>query len=277
MKRVIKLAISVLWFIGMSLATLVMGRNRPLVILYYHAVPAHFRAQFGRQLDVVKACALVVPADYVGDLGASHRLVAITFDDAFTCVTDIALPELAMRAMPSTIFIPSGALGCLPAWEMEEDTEDRSEAVATESILRSAISPLVVLGAHSVSHPHLTRIGHAAAWEEITCAKAELEQKFAVPIELFAFPYGEHNAETVMMCREAGYKHAYTVIPQNIDADRGDFLRGRVSVSPVDSALEFWLKIHGGYVWMRYASALKRVLSSRGSANHLQARCASDA
>ena len=277
MKRKVKLAISVLYFIVTALASLVTGRNRQLVILFYHAIPSHLRAHFARQLDAVKACADVVPADYAGDVEAKRRLVAITFDDAFTSVSDIALPELAARGMTSTIFVPSGALGFSPAWEMEGDAADRGETVANEDVLGSVISPLVSLGAHSVSHPHLTRIGQAAAWEEIACAKSELECKFRIPIELFAFPYGEHNAETVTMCREVGYKHAYTVIPQNIDTNRGEFLRGRICVSPADSALEFWLKIRGGYVWMRYASALKRVLLSHWSVKRLDTRCSSDA
>jgi peptidoglycan/xylan/chitin deacetylase (PgdA/CDA1 family) len=277
MKRAIKLAISVICFAAISLAGLVTGRNRQFVILYYHAVPPHLRARFARQLDALKECASVVPADYAGDVESNRRLAAITFDDAFVSVIDVALPELAMRGMPSTIFVPSGALGSSPSWEMEGDAVDRGETVASEQILRAVVSHLVSLGAHSVSHPDLTRIGQSAAREEIACSRSELEHKIGVPIELFAFPYGEHDAETVTMCREAGYRHAYTVVPQNIDSSRGDFLRGRISVSPADSALEFWLKIRGGYLWMRYASALKRALAGHGSARDLDGRSASGA
>lgn len=276
MTRVIKIAASIVYFAVAALIALLTGRRQPrLVVLYYHAVPARLSERFVRQLDAVKKCARVVPADYQEAGEGNRRLVAITFDDAFQSVVDVALPELAMRGMHATIFVPSGALGRSPEWEMEGSAEDRSEIIATCETLNLVASPLVSIGAHTVSHPHLTRLGCEAARAEITRSKADLEGMLGTPVQLFAFPYGDYDAQTVKLCREAGYKYAFTIVPELINIRSDEFLRGRVAVTPADGALEFWLKIHGAYAWMRNASALKRALlhrhydSARSNSRHV--------
>jgi len=264
MKRLAKLIISVIYFSAATTMSMVSGRQRSrLVILYYHAVPPHSRIQFARQLDAIAACGKVVPADCADATFDGRHLIAITFDDAFMSVVDVALPELSSRGMTATIFVPSGVLGRRPQWQMESDG-DRNECVASEATLSSIASSQVVFGAHSVSHPHLTEIPPEEAWREIANCKRDLEGKLRAPVELFAFPYGDFNSELVGMCRKAGYRHCYSIIPQALNPSVKDFLRGRVAVDLQDGKLEFWLKIRGAYSWMAYASNLKRRLFQTG-------------
>jgi peptidoglycan/xylan/chitin deacetylase (PgdA/CDA1 family) len=68
------------------------------------------------------------------------------------------------------------------------------------------------IGAHTVTHPILARLGAAAARNEIERGKAALEAIVDAPVELFAYPNGvpgqDYDATHVVMARECGFKAA---------------------------------------------------------------------
>jgi len=268
-KVVISLGFHLVTLAG-RLLRLVTGRppRDRLVILYYHSVPPTLRANFAHQLDVLSSRATVVPVDYRGSAARGRYNVAITFDDAFTSVLDNALPELRTRRMPAMVFVPLNWLGRLPGWEMETDCVDGRAVVATADALRATASELIELGAHSLTHPYLTRLRAEDARAEIAGCREQMESIFSTKIRHFAFPYGDYNEAVIEFCREAGYEHAFSTVPKITDPSSNEFVRGRVLVEPSDGPLEFRLKMAGGYAWMTYASALKQWL--RGWMHHLR-------
>jgi peptidoglycan/xylan/chitin deacetylase (PgdA/CDA1 family) len=68
------------------------------------------------------------------------------------------------------------------------------------------------VGAHTVSHPILTRLEPAAAFEEMSGGKRELEGMLGEPVRLFAYPNGvprqDYAAEHAAMARECGFEAA---------------------------------------------------------------------
>lgn len=74
---------------------------------------------------------------------------------------------------------------------------------------------LVTIGAHTLSHPILTRIPNDSALAEIRDSKSRLEQETGVPVEFFAYPNGsrdDFNAEIVAMVKACGYRAACSTI-----------------------------------------------------------------
>lgn len=265
MKQKAKIAISLAFHIVTTCAGLIfraIGRPIPprLIILYYHAVPSGLRKSFACQLDMLVQQAKVVPADYHEAISATPHNVAITFDDAFVSVIENALPELRARNLPVTVFVPAGSLGRHPSWEMENSSTDAGEVVASAEALRSLPSPLVSLGAHSLTHPRLSQIPTEEAQREITGSGELMRDLFGINVRTFAFPYGDYNAATVELCRQAGYERVFTIVPCPVDPASGEFVRGRTTVHPSDGRLEFYLKMSGAYAWMPYASAAKQWL-----------------
>jgi N-acetylglucosaminyl-diphospho-decaprenol L-rhamnosyltransferase len=268
-KRKLKIGISFIVYLltkirdGLRKALGRSDRHR-IVILYYHSLPSKFRANFGRQLDMIAARWNVVPADYSGPALGGHS-VAITFDDAYTSVLDNAIPELLARRMPATIFVPVGALGRSPGWDMEEGCADSGEIVASADALRSVTSDLVQLGAHSLTHPHLPCVSVEEARVEIHGCREQMRNVIGIDPAVFAFPYGECDASAVELCREAGYQWAFNNVPGLVDPASSEFVRGRVQADVSDGPLEFYLKSAGAYSWMRYFSGGKRYLRRRRS------------
>ena len=259
-KRGIKVGVSVVYYASRSLLELLASSRRPpsrLIILYYHAVRSGHREKFRWQLEAINAYANVVHADYVGEPDG-RPMVAITFDDAFVSMIDNALPELAARDMPCTIFVPTKCLGSHPEWLRDSAWCDRDEFVADQEKLRSVMSRNVRLGSHTRSHPNLTEIRSDEVEEEISGSKSDIEKLFDTGTDLIAFPYGIFDEQVLRFCERAGYRFAYSIEEGAVDPCDTTLLRRRVAVEPSDTKIEFWLKIRGGYEWMRLASNFKR-------------------
>ena len=274
-KRLVKLTISLLYFIAQRLSRLMlraMGRspNQQLVILYYHGIPAACRANFARQLDAIRRGAQVRPAFFRGSLPAGKQNVAITFDDAYVSVAENALPELAARGFHSTIFVPVDSLGSRPTWAMEDGSLDLAETVMPAEQIVTLPSPLVTLGSHTCTHPRLSRIDPRDAREEIERSRVKLQLLTKQDIRPLAFPYGDHDASTVELCRAAGYDYVFSIVPHPVDTAGSEFVRGRVKVDPYDGTLEFFLKFHGAYAWIPHVSSLKKMLRNYRKSRQVQ-------
>lgn len=262
-KRLAKLAISFLYFAVQELRRMVLralGRSpkQQLIILYYHGIPAALRLNFTRQLEAIRRGARVCPAFHRGLLPAGTHNVAITFDDAYVSVAENALPELVARGFHSTIFVPTGSLGLRPTWPVESGSPDSSETVMSADQIAALPSSLVTLGSHTSTHPRLSRIDPHSAKREIEDSRLALQTLTTQDVRLLAFPYGDHDASTVELCRSAGYEYAFGIAPDPVDTAGSAFVRGRVSVDPFDSPLEFFLKYRGAYAWVSYVSSFKR-------------------
>jgi peptidoglycan/xylan/chitin deacetylase (PgdA/CDA1 family)/GNAT superfamily N-acetyltransferase len=263
MKRAIKIGTSMIVMAAspvLGLADWIRGRQtRPrLTILYYHAVPSDTVGQFTRQMRMLARRARVVAADWQGDDGfervtGNKPVVAITFDDAQDSIFDNALPVLASLGLPCTIFVPSGCMGHVPAWEIE-GTARHQERVVDRAVLMAWQNDSVTIGSHTQSHPRLTRLPDETILLELVQSKADLAALTGTPCDLLAFPYGDHDARVVALCRQAAYRHVYTIEPAPVDPRARGFARGRVAVEPGDGALEFWLKATGAYRWMAFGS-----------------------
>lgn len=70
------------------------------------------------------------------------------------------------------------------------------------------------VGAHTVSHPILTRIGRDAALGEMRDSKLHLERLLGEPVPLFAYPNGRPGVDfddtSVALARQAGFEAAVT-------------------------------------------------------------------
>lgn len=261
-ERGVKVAISVLWYSGAALSrvlTRLAGRSPAprFVVLCYHEVPEEARARFARQMQALSRGTTVVRAAHSGPLphGGSH--VAITFDDAYRSVRTNAVPELLSRGFPATIFVPVDFLGEDPGWEMDGWVKDQ---VMTCDDLRS-LPEFIELGSHTLSHPHLTKIGVARLQEEVIASRHKLATLTGSHVSLLAFPYGEYDDRVVGTCWKAGYELVFGGAPWTADPGGRDFVRGRVMVDEHDGPLMFHLKARGAYGWMIHASAIKRSLA----------------
>jgi len=268
-KRTIKLGIALVYGMGADLGAWILkalGRSVAprLIILYYHAVPSHQRAAFARQMDRLSKTAHPAHAHATRDALRPGLNAAVTFDDAFESVAENALPELARRKIPCTIFVPTGYVGRRPQWAMACDDPDREERVMDEALLRSLVSDEVVLASHSVRHLRMTDLAGEERAFELIESRRRLQEIVKRPVTLFSFPHGAHDDDLLERARRAGYERVFTITPRKALRRVGEFATGRFSVSPADWPIEFRLKLKGAYAWQPILSRLKRRIMKNG-------------
>ena len=228
------------------------------MILYYHAVPDELRARFAAQMDDVKRYAKPIYADNNHSLEPGNRYVAVTFEDGYQNVVDNAVPELAKREIPCTIFIVTDALGRVPNWIGYSPA--LGGPIVSEENLKRLPSDLVKIGSHTLTHPILSRLTEAAARKEIVASRARLHDILKQEVDLLSFPYGAFNENIVQMSRQAGYRRVFTTLPYRAFRIADEYVVGRVKADPEDWVFEFRLKIAGAYRWLPFGFALKRKL-----------------
>jgi len=264
-KRIVKIAISLIYFavvVVIRSGLQLFGRSPAgrLVVLYYHGVPAEFRLNFKRQMDAVQRSASVLPAFYRGSLPLGKKHVAITFDDALDSIIENALPELACRGFHATVFVPVGWIGRRPRWQADGDDLGPDDVVMSLDQLRQLNPSLVSLGAHTISHPLLSKLDAKRLREEIEGSRNQLSEMSGRNIRSFSFPYGDYDASCLEACKAAGYETVFSIVPEAVDTASYEILRGRTSVNPCDGPIEFFLKFNGAYAWAAQLAPLGRQL-----------------
>jgi peptidoglycan/xylan/chitin deacetylase (PgdA/CDA1 family) len=84
----------------------------------------------------------------------------------------------------------------------------------TSDQVRSLRRAGMQVGAHTVTHPILARLDEAAARQEISTGKQQLEDLLGERVGLFAYPNGkpgeDYLLQSVDLVRQAGFDAAFT-------------------------------------------------------------------
>jgi peptidoglycan/xylan/chitin deacetylase (PgdA/CDA1 family) len=255
MKRIIKFIISLLVYgcdVFRATLSCLAGRRPPptRVVLYYHGVDRSERERFARQMDELVRFTQPIRADVQPSLNGESHYCAVTFDDGFVSVLENAVPELAERRIPATIFVPTGSLGRPPSWIKGRPC---AEVVVSPSQLADLKeNELITIGSHSVTHPNFLAIDLVGAESELRQSKADLEALLGRPVKLFSFPHGACDRRIVEMAKVAGYRRVFTIEPESTLPTTDEFVIGRVAVGPTDWPAEFRLKLLGAYRWLAW-------------------------
>lgn len=129
------------------------------------------------------------------------KVVAITFDDAYSSIFSEALPLLESRGWPFTVFVSTGQIqetsGSLMSWTQLKQLQQRGAEMAN----------------HTHTHTHLVRRlpGESSKhWRarvsgELLKAARILKARLGTDLGLFAYPYGEYIEELQALVRNLDY------------------------------------------------------------------------
>jgi peptidoglycan/xylan/chitin deacetylase (PgdA/CDA1 family) len=177
------------------------------------------------------------------------RVVAITFDDNYRSVLEIAKPLLDRHGYVATLYVPTDWPGDprpmrwngIDIWL---DTPHEREMMSlTWQELRELDAAGWEIGSHTCSHPHLPELDDAALDYELRASKERIEKELGSPCTSLAYPYGDVDGRVVDATRRAGYVAAGTIPrvlarPESLMWPRtpifhdDDFTRFKMKVSP---------------------------------------------
>jgi peptidoglycan/xylan/chitin deacetylase (PgdA/CDA1 family) len=101
-------------------------------------------------------------------------------------------------------------LGQLRSWAGATTSATEVETLSTNQLEVLSAGDIVVIGAHTVTHPRLTGLPRQRQLEEIRDSTQQLESMIGRSVTLFSYPFGAHNETTVECAREAGVACACT-------------------------------------------------------------------
>jgi peptidoglycan/xylan/chitin deacetylase (PgdA/CDA1 family) len=226
-----------------------------VLVLCYHAVSESWPAPLAvtpRRLE--SQLSFLVERGYKGAtfyeaVGSppAPKTVAVTFDDAYRSVLQLADPILGRLGLPGTIFVPTAFatttgpmtwagidrwLGgpheheLFPlSWDELDDLAGRGWEV----------------GSHTRTHPRLTELPDQELMRELRSSREECETRLGRPCRSIAYPYGSVDERVASAAREAGYL-AGAALPDRFDGE-SPLLRPRVGVFRIDGLRRFRLKV----------------------------------
>jgi peptidoglycan/xylan/chitin deacetylase (PgdA/CDA1 family) len=182
--------------------------------------------------------------------GTSRGNVVITFDDGYADTLDAAAPLLKSYGFRATCYVVSNAVGTYNSWDAELLRE--SKPLMRRDQIEQWLAAGMEVGSHSVSHRRLLELPQDAARCEIAESRIALRSMLGVPINHFAYPFGQFTADTVELVRAAGYSSAMTVLP-GVARTSDDRLRlPRILVNGERGLWKFLLQVATPYENLRW-------------------------
>ncbi len=151
----------------------------------------------------------VVSVDQVLSLPAESSGVALTFDDGFANFATEAAPLLRERGLPVTLFVVTGHVGQDNRWRGRGDVGVPVLPLLDWDELGRLREAGVTLGAHTRTHPPLTRVDGPMLEAELAGPAAEFEHRLGKRPDGLAYPYGLVD-DRVARAAAASYEWACT-------------------------------------------------------------------
>jgi peptidoglycan/xylan/chitin deacetylase (PgdA/CDA1 family) len=205
------LMIACLMISGFSGTAAADSPNGIPVLMYHHVRNDHGRIpkltvsvrEFERQMSALQAAGFhTISPDSLVAYVAGERVIlpdkpiVITFDDGYEDNYSQAFPILKRHGFQAAIFVVG----------INFDRPNR----LTSHQVREMLADGFTIGAHSMTHKHLTDISGEQLTYEVAGSKRVAERATHHQVKYFSYPGGHFNVETINALREAGYKGAFT-------------------------------------------------------------------
>jgi peptidoglycan/xylan/chitin deacetylase (PgdA/CDA1 family) len=174
------------------------------------------------------------------------KVVAVTFDDGYRSVLEVAKPILDAHGMPATVFLVTDYVGSerSMSWEGIDRWLDGRHADELMPMSWAEARQLVdegwEIGSHTRTHPKLTEVDDARLREELEGSRAECERQLERPCETVAYPYGDLDLRVEEAAMRAGYAAGAALTPRF--GRPPAFCRPRTGIYQIDGQRSFGIK-----------------------------------
>lgn len=122
------------------------------------------------------------------------RAFVLTFDDGYQTAYAEAFPVLQRYAMSATVFLTVGAAAARGSADRLPSFEGRPMLSWRE--IREMLGGGIEFGAHTLTHPDLTRLSAENIAVEMAGSKQCIEDALGTPVTSFAYPFGRYDGQS---------------------------------------------------------------------------------
>ncbi|WP_438446633.1 polysaccharide deacetylase family protein [Gorillibacterium sp. sgz5001074] len=186
------------------------AKFKPIPVLNYHSVsvdpgnivvihPDKFREQMQYLHDNgYSTLTLKEFTDiFEGAAEAPAKPVLLTFDDGYTDNYMTAMPVLKEYGFHATLFMSPGMVGTAGYidWDQARALQENGWDIQP----------------HGMTHPSLPKLSTDDQTREITEARRLIEEHLKVTADVYCYPYGQYNKETLDILTRHGFRYAFTI------------------------------------------------------------------
>ncbi len=208
-------------------------------ILTYHRLSPEFEpgignvhpCRFRSHLELLKGLGL--RSVTVGDLlqADGDGVLAITFDDGYACVHQVALDAMSEHGFRGTVCIVVDGIGRKNHWDLGIWRN------RFRHLTWSQLNDLTCLGfeiaSHTMSHHDLTRLPLRRLRWELEASKKAIEDRIGRKVRGIAYPFGRTSQRVIEEALRVGYDYGLVSYPTSFN----DKMRiGRFSIHSIDTA-----------------------------------------
>lgn len=240
-------------------ATAALGALRPgLRILMYHRIadlhahdqlavaPARFERQMKALVRQARVVSLGEGLEMLSTPAMDSQAVAVTFDDGYLDNLVHALPIIERYRVPATIFVTSEFCDQARTHPRYAATSARMH-LNWQEVRALAANPLITIGSHTLTHPHLPRLSEQQARREIAASRRAIADRLGMPVDFFCYPSGDFGPREAELAGEAGYRAALSVAPGLNTPGCDRFGLRRTEINDKDDPFDLWLKLRGAF------------------------------
>ncbi|MDF2668298.1 MAG: polysaccharide deacetylase family protein [Paenibacillus sp.] len=164
-----------------------------------------------------------------GRLEAPSKSVLLTFDDGYADNHQAALPILKKHNFKAVLFMSPGSVG--DGWYVDWTQAKELHEAGWD------IQP------HGMTHPYLNKLSVEKQKAEIEEAARLIEENLGIRAEMFCYPYGVYNKDTLKILTDNRYKIAFTIDQGVAETTQNPLTLKRLFIGGSDSLPTFINKL----------------------------------
>jgi peptidoglycan/xylan/chitin deacetylase (PgdA/CDA1 family) len=224
------------------------------LVLCYHALSEDWPAalsttpeRFREQIELLLARGYRASTFEEAVEAGDRHTFAVTFDDAYRSVLQLARPIMDELGVTGTVFVPTDWAGKSEPMRWDGvyqwlDGPHKDEMLCMDwDQLRELAEAGWEIGSHTCSHPYLTAIKDDRLSAELRDSRLAVERELGRPCRSIAYPYGDVDERVIEATGAAGYAFGAS-LPKKLSS-RGPLDYPRVGVYHVDDLGRFKLKV----------------------------------
>jgi len=235
------------------------------VILIYHSVGdgpwAISKKSFCLQMEWLRQATELTSAELLlaQGLGTRGLQVAITFDDGYVNLADVALPILRDLDAVASVFANTGCIGAGSERKPSNAALGHypNEVFMSWEDMRVLSEAGWSIGSHGVRHIDLTLASEEIARQELATSKSMIENSISIPCTAFAYTWGKHTPELRRLVAETGYRYGFAGRHGALQAGGDPLAIPRINVSSEYTMSDFKAIVRGDWDYLGWIQRMR--------------------
>jgi peptidoglycan/xylan/chitin deacetylase (PgdA/CDA1 family)/glycosyltransferase involved in cell wall biosynthesis len=169
----------------------------------------------------------------------------LTFDDGYLDNYHNMLPLAKKYGYKGVLFLLGDFSASGNFWDLGEDVE--ANRIMTTEQKKTFVDQGWEIGAHTLTHPHLTLLNDEDVLHELRESRKRIERELQTKVVSFAYPYGTYDDRIKDLVKQTGFEFGIATDSGGITIEDDHFAVFRVNMFPEESLFSLFKKTSSWY------------------------------